>query len=227
MPKLGMEPIRKIEAINATLECIYECGIDRITLDMVAEKAGFSKGIVTYYFKSKKNLVLESLKAFLAAYNHKIGASVKKEKTPLDMVKAVVEVALPPVADQNQETINISTMEGAEKIRLPQKRIAKIFVQFISMASVDDDLKKIMRENYTKDVDGIALLIKNAQRVYAADGLDDKEAAYAILAMIFGLSFFRIDDFMPLGEMDNRTIAFDFIDRLFGAPSDSGKGKGL
>ena len=96
MPKLGMEPMRRIEAINATLECIYECGIDRITLDMVAEKAGFSKGIVTYYFKSKKNLVLETLKAFLAAYNLKIGASVKEGSNPLDMVKAVVESSASP-----------------------------------------------------------------------------------------------------------------------------------
>ena len=95
------------------------------------------------------------------------------------------------------------------------------------MASVDDDLKKIMRENYTQDVDGIALLVKNARRIYAADDLDDKEAAYAILAMILGLSFFRIDDFMPLGETDNRTIAFDFIDRLFGVPSNSEKGNSL
>jgi len=41
MPKVGMEPIRRAEAINAALECFCEYGIDRTTLDMVAQKAGF------------------------------------------------------------------------------------------------------------------------------------------------------------------------------------------
>lgn len=216
MPKLGMEPLRRMDTINATLECIYEHGIDHITLDMVAAKAGFSKGVVAYYFKSKKNLVLESLKAFLDAYNLKIGASIKPGSNPLDMVKTIVEVALPPLTDTNQETINVSTLEGADKIRLPQERIAKIFIQFISMASIDEKLKNIMVENYTKDVSGIALLMQHAKKEYPSADFDDMNAAYALLAMIYGLSFFRINHFMPLGDKDNRKIAFDYINRLFG-----------
>lgn len=217
MPKLGMEPIRRAEAINATLECIYEHGIDGITLDMVAEKAGFSKGIVAYYFKSKRNLVLESLKEFLAAYSLKISTSVKEGMCPLDMVKTVVEVSLPALTGKGEETINVSTLEGAGKIRLPQERIAKVFIQFISMSSIDDELKNIMRQTYENDVEGISLLVRNAKKMSSVNELDEKNAAYAILAMIYGLSFFRINEFMPFGETDNRSIAFEFIDRLFGA----------
>lgn len=216
MPKLGMEPLRRMETINATLECIYEHGIDHITLDMVAAKAGFSKGVVAYYFKSKKNLVLESLKAFLAAYNLKIGASMKADFHPLDMVKTIVEVALPPLTDKNQETINVSVLDGADKIRLPQERISKIFIQFISKASLEDDLRNIMLENYIKDVSGIALLMQNAKKEDSTVDFNDTQAAYALLAMIYGLSFFRINQFMPFGDKDNNKIAMDFIDRLFG-----------
>lgn len=216
MPKLGMEPIRRSEAINATLECIYESGIDGLTLDMVAEKAGFSKGIVAYYFKSKRNLVLESLKQFLAAYSMKISTSIKEDMNPLDMVKTIVEVSLPALSSMDDKTINVSTLEGAEKIRLPQERIAKIFIQFISMASIDDELKNIMRQTYENDVEGISLLVQNAKKVYSVNELNEKNAAYAMLAMIYGLSFFRISQFMPFGEADNRNIAFEFIDRLFG-----------
>ncbi len=50
MPKIGMEPIRKAEAINAALDCFCDYGIDKTTLDMVAQRAGFSKGILAYYF---------------------------------------------------------------------------------------------------------------------------------------------------------------------------------
>jgi Transcriptional regulator len=215
MPKLGMEPIRRAEAINAALECISEHGIQGITLDMVAEKAGFSKGIVAYYFKSKRNLILESLKEFLAAYSQKIGSSIKKDMPVLDMVKTIVEVSLPPIAENNEDTINVSTLEGADKIRLPQKKIAKIFIQFISISSIDDELKTIMRQTYKNDVEGISQLLKYAKKTYSVDDLNEHNEAYALLALINGLSFFRISDFMPFDEADNRNIALEFINRLF------------
>ncbi|RCX19723.1 TetR family transcriptional regulator [Fontibacillus phaseoli] len=217
MPKQGMEPVRRAETMNATLECIYEHGIERITLDMVAAKAGFSKGIVAYYFKSKKNLILESLKAFLSAYSQKISSSIQEGMPPLEMVSTVVEVALPPVSDTSQETIQVSTLEGAEHIRLPQERIAKIFIQFISMAAIDEDLRKVMLETYAQDIEGISSLIRHARKADSISELDDKHAAYALLAMIYGLSFFRTHNFMPVESTDNRDIAFDFIHRLFGA----------
>lgn len=216
MPKLGMKPIRRFETINATLECIYEYGISNTSLDMVATKAGFSKGIITYYFKSRKNLILESLKSFLEAYNLKIGASIKADALPLDKLKAVVKVAFLPLSDKCHETINVSTLNGMENIRLSQKQILKIFIQFISMAANDDELKNIMCKNYANDVGSISLMIQNAKKTYPVNELDDKNSAYAILAIIYGLSFFRVNDFIPWDDVDNRNVAFDFINRVFG-----------
>lgn len=37
MPKVGMEPKRRAEVINATLTCISKHGIDGMTLEKVAE----------------------------------------------------------------------------------------------------------------------------------------------------------------------------------------------
>ncbi len=44
-----------------------------------------------------------------------------------------------------------------------------------------------MREIYTDDVEGISTLIRNAKNVYPADDLDEKKAAYALMAIIYGL----------------------------------------
>lgn len=219
MPKIGMEPVRRAEAINAALECICEYGIDKTTLDMVAAKAGFSKGIVAYYFKTKKQLVIESLKAFLTSYKQKISSSITADMQPMHMIKKVVEVSLPPLNEVNHDTINVSVLDGVEKIRLPQEKIAKLFIQFISKAANDDELKSIVREIYTDDVDGISMLIGYAKKLYPANGLDEKKAAYALLAIIYGLSFFRVTNFILPSENDNREIAFEFIDRLFGVNS--------
>lgn len=218
MPKLGMEPIRRAETVNATLECICEHGIDHITLDMVAVKAGFSKGIVAYYFKTKKNLILESLQAFLSAYKLKIGTSIKEGMPALDMVRTIIDVSLPPLSDNSQETINVYAFDGAGSIRLPQQKIARLFIQFIARAAIDHELKQIMRETYVQDVEGISVLIGLAKKGSPASDLHDKRSAYALFAMIYGLSFFRINEFMPAEATDNREIAFEFIHTLLGKP---------
>jgi TetR/AcrR family transcriptional regulator, transcriptional repressor of bet genes len=216
MPKIGMEPIRRMETINATLECIYEYGIDHITLDMVAAKAGFSKGIVSYYFKSKKNLIHEALKEFLMAYKLKINSDITKDMQPLEMINVIIDVALPPLEKKDQDTINVSTLGGANNIRLPQERIAKIFIQFVAKASIDVDLKKIMQETYRSDVEGISTLMEHVIQVNALGNIDEKKTAYTLFAMIYGLSFFRVNEFMPDQETDNREIAYDYIKKIFG-----------
>jgi TetR/AcrR family transcriptional repressor of bet genes len=215
MPKVGMEPIRRAETINATLECICEVGIDKITLDMVAAKAGFSKGIVAYYFKTKKQLVIESLKEFLAAYKLKIGSLITKDLQPLQMINTIVEVALPRIDIENNEPINVSTFLGNATICLPQGKIAKIFVQFISKAANDEDLRNILKNIYTEDIEGISVLMGFAKKMYHIEGLNETKNAYTLFAIIYGLSFFRSINFMLSGENDNRDIAFEFISRLF------------
>lgn len=216
MPKVGMEPIRKAEAINAALECFCEYGIDRTTLDLVAQRAGFSKGIVAYYFKSKRQLILECLKAFMSSYNLKIGSCITKDMTPEQMVKVVVDISLPPLGDDNDSLLNVSTLEGVDKISLPEKKIANLFGQFLSKSANDEEIKAILSGVYATDIEGITKLIAYAKNTYQTDHFDEQEAAYTLLAMIYGLSFFRIVGFMPSGKTDNREVAFHYINQLLG-----------
>lgn len=216
MPKIGMEPIRRAEAINAALDCFCDFGIDRTTLDMVAERAGFSKGIVAYYFKTKHQLTIECLRAFLKSYKMKIKSSITADMTPVKMLRRVIEVSLPPVAGTNTEKINVSDLDGIDKICLPQEKIAKLFSQFMSKAANDDEMQEIMREVYARDVEGISELMRYAKKSCQNESMDENEAAYTLLALIYGLSFFRVTGFMPPGETENRGIAFQYISLLLG-----------
>lgn len=216
MPKIGMEPIRRSEAINAALECFCEHGIDRTTLELVAQKAGFSKGIVAYYFKSKRQLILECLKAFMSSYSLKIGSAITMDMTPEEMVRVVVDISLPPLNEQNESPINVSVLDGVEKISLPEKKIANLFGQFLAKSASDEEIKEILSGIYATDIEGISKLIAYAKKECKAEGIDDQEAAYTLLAMIYGLSFFRIVGFMPPGQSDNRGAAYHYISHLLG-----------
>ena len=53
---------RRKQLINSTIQTIAESGLSAVTLAKVASQAGLSPGIVNFYFKSKKQLLLDTLK---------------------------------------------------------------------------------------------------------------------------------------------------------------------
>ena len=57
MPKLGMQPIRRRQLIDATLDAINEVGMHDATIAQIARRAGVSTGIISHYFKDKNGLL--------------------------------------------------------------------------------------------------------------------------------------------------------------------------
>lgn len=57
MPKVGMQPIRRRQLIDATLSTINEVGINDATIAQIARRAGVSTGIISHYFKDKNGLL--------------------------------------------------------------------------------------------------------------------------------------------------------------------------
>jgi len=155
----------------------------------------------------------------MGSYSLKIGSSITKDMTPEEMVRVVVDISLPPLGEENDSPINVSVLEGVEKISLPEKKIANLFGQFLSKSAIDEEIKSILSGIYTTDIEGITKLISYAKMVYQAGTIDETESAYTLLAMIYGLSFFRIVGFMPPGKDDNREAAFHYINNLLGINS--------
>ena len=57
MPKVGMEPVRKKQLIEATLEVMAEVGYHGTTISLISKKAGLSSGIISHYFGDKQGLI--------------------------------------------------------------------------------------------------------------------------------------------------------------------------
>ena len=56
--KTEISEIRKQELTQAALKCMALKGYDRVTLDDVTKEAGLSKGIASYYFKNREELLI-------------------------------------------------------------------------------------------------------------------------------------------------------------------------
>ncbi|MEK5029593.1 TetR/AcrR family transcriptional regulator [Paenibacillus sp. FSL M7-1046] len=214
MPKLGMEPTRRAEVINATLTCISIYGMDGMTLDKVAELADCSKGVVTYYFKNKDNLTIEAFKSFLAYYGLKIEAEIANTMTAGDMLDVTLKHILPPARNDTGEQINVSQLDGIEKMHIPYSAQGRLFIQFFSKAVLDRNLQEVVSSSYLADVHGIAKIFDYGNKAGQMTVEDAQSAAYGLLAMVVGLSFFRVADIPPSRSEDNRYICEDYVRRF-------------
>lgn len=53
MPKVGMQPIRRQQLIDATLAAVNELGFAEASISQIAQRAGVSTGIISHYFQGK------------------------------------------------------------------------------------------------------------------------------------------------------------------------------
>lgn len=185
-----------------------------MTLDKVAENANCSKGVVTYYYKNKDHLTIEAFKSFMAYYGLKIQSEIVSTMSAGEMMDVTLEHILPPFRDDRERTINVSQLDGIEKMYIPYEDQAKLFVQFFSKAVLDRELQEVVSKSYLADLQGIAKIfdLGNMRGHMSVD--DSQSAAYGLLAMVVGLSFFRVANIPPINGEDNRYICGDYVRRL-------------
>jgi TetR/AcrR family transcriptional repressor of bet genes len=211
-----VEPRRRADVINATLICISNHGIDGMTLDKVAKYAGCSKGVVTYYFENKDNLIIGAFKAFLVYYNLKINSEIQQKMTAAEMIEVTLKHILPPNSNEKQGAINVSDLEGIEGMYISHEDQGRLFLHFFSKALLDRNLQEVVSTAYGEDIHGISKIFDYGNMLGHMRVDDSESAAYGLLAMVVGLSFFRVANIQPLKSEDNRYICEDYVKRLIG-----------
>ena len=98
---------RRQQLIDATMKCIARKGMGNTTLGDVAGEAGLSQGIVNLHFKSKDNLLAETLRYLADEYtSHFNKAYEKSGPGPADKLLALVELDLrPSICDRRKVAV--------------------------------------------------------------------------------------------------------------------------
>lgn len=214
MPKVGVEPRRRADVINATLTCISKFGIDGMTLDKVAEQAGCSKGVVTYYYKNKDELTIEAFKSFMAFYGAKIEAEISDGMSAAEMLEIALKHMLPSSGDDAGANINVSLLDGIDNMRMPYEDQGRLFVHFFSRTAVDAGLREVVSVSYERDLAGLARIFELGGRTGEMAAPDPYSAAYGLMAMVVGLGFFRVANVAPVSSEDNRYIGEAYAKRF-------------
>jgi AcrR family transcriptional regulator len=84
-------PDRPVDLVRAAYRLFSEKGVHRVSLEEIAVAAGLSKGLVIYYFKTKENLVLATMRWALDTTADRIRQAMAKAMTPHGKVLAMID----------------------------------------------------------------------------------------------------------------------------------------
>ncbi|MGH3443119.1 MAG: TetR/AcrR family transcriptional regulator [Nitriliruptorales bacterium] len=77
--------------IRTAYAVMSERGVDRMSLQDVADAAGVSKGIILYHFKTKENLVLTTMRWVLTRVEQRIREAIEDAERPEERIEAMIE----------------------------------------------------------------------------------------------------------------------------------------
>jgi TetR/AcrR family transcriptional repressor of bet genes len=98
---------RRRDLQEAAIRCIADKGYAAVTVAMICDDAGFSRGLIGHYFKGKDELVLEAISrstAQLADATRRVGEAAASD--PADRLHAIVRSSFsPPGFTVNQAAV--------------------------------------------------------------------------------------------------------------------------
>lgn len=115
---------RRQQLIDATMKCIARKGMGGTTLADVAREAGLSQGIVNLHFKSKENLLNETLRYLADDYKTAFNKTLEKSGLDAaDRLRALVELDLRPAIIDRQKIAVWFAFWGEVKSRPAYRKI--------------------------------------------------------------------------------------------------------
>ncbi|TMO46904.1 transcriptional regulator BetI [Pseudoalteromonas ruthenica] len=106
MPKVGMEPVRRQQLIDATLNSVAELGLHATTINSISKRAGLSSGIISHYFGGKQGLIEATVRYLLTQLKINLLAKTTADNTlsPRERLNLIVESNFAPVQQQHDST---------------------------------------------------------------------------------------------------------------------------
>ncbi len=200
MAREGLKEARRIQLIEATIDCIARRGFADLTLAQVAEAAGLSVGIVNFYFKSKDALLIATFKHMVDDYRT---SSVQARETagpsPVAQIEASIENDFHRlIGNRKRVTVWYAFWGEArwrpEFLRLCQDMSAALYADLRSMFKglIDDggyhhlDVDHITR-GFSAMIDGLWLEILISPKTIDRDNA--KQTVRLFLAGLFPTEF--------------------------------------
>ena len=167
-------PPKQAHLIRSAYKVMGEKGINHLSLQDVADEAGVSKAILPYYFDSKENLILLTMRWVLARVAQRIREAIAESRTAEDKVSAMLDaIFVGP-------TSNL--------------RFYLVFFDFLGYAARNDRFADV-GTTFHEICNGLyAEVVRSGQEEEVFAKRDPEEAATVVRAMVDGMFIQWIQD---------------------------------
>lgn len=192
-----LEQQRRVQIMRTVYGLLIEGSHRALTLDAVAREAGVSKGVVTYWFKSKDALIVATIRHFIDVQMALLRAVMQSPRDARERLRLMVDAAFP------------SREEVERQLRFQ--------VEVWSFAKGQPEALEAVRDSYHALRDALAELL----RAGAAEGYvvnpDVDDLQRLLQALTDGMAFqLALDPELDISAVKRRLL--DLIDRLLTTP---------
>ncbi|WP_131692084.1 transcriptional regulator BetI [Pseudoalteromonas sp. DL-6] len=86
-----MEPVRRQQLIDATIESVAQKGLQATTINSISKNAGMSSGIISHYFGGKQGLIEATVRYLLSNLKNDLISKVDENTTATQRLMFIVE----------------------------------------------------------------------------------------------------------------------------------------
>ena len=115
---------------EATLNLLAKDGYDSISMRKIAREAGVALGQLTYYYKTKDNLIILVVKEVLEFFYAEVVEKLNKSKNSSEVI-----------------------LDGIESVLKEETKIEKLLITIISQSQVNKKLQKILKDFWNRIID--------------------------------------------------------------------------
>ena len=158
MPKLGMEPIRKRQLIEATVASIHANGFADTTVQTISRAAGVSPGIIHHYFGGKAALLAATMQALLVELRATTVPALRAARGPRERIEAVIEASFAERQFQPQVILTWLAFWGQAPHDPQLARLQRIYARRLT-SHLRHDLRPLLGARADAAATGLAAMI--------------------------------------------------------------------
>jgi AcrR family transcriptional regulator len=160
---------RKEKIFKAAVKCFNDKGYYETTIDAIAAKAKASKGLIYYYFKSKKELFLELFQYRVSKYFEQIKKYIEEEKHPDARLKMFIN--------------------KSSQILKENEDFFKFCLEFLSLGVREPEIRNVMTIFYKDSTDTFKQLLEEGVKSGRFKDLGSDRVARTIYFLFMGVFF--------------------------------------
>jgi TetR/AcrR family transcriptional repressor of bet genes len=184
--------LRRSEIVQALLATMAEHGYEKATIQLIAQRAGLTPGLLHYHFKTKADILLELVKTLASLSHQRYAEFAASASSPEEKLHAYINARLAKGEGSDAHAVAAWVVIGAEAVRQPEVRAmyqeavsAELaLIQSLLSACLQDKGKPV--DNVPQLAAGLLAYMEGAYQLASAapDAMPSDYAAVTAIALL-------------------------------------------